>query len=497
MMKKIAIYIFIWIGMFSPLTVHSILAASTQYRDSLRQSMVREGALQLSCHFTYPQGSQEIRKDMGNNAHELEKLDAFVRYIMGDEAAYIHRLRLVGYCSVEGNYDVNAKLARARVECFYNFLYLHYPVLYRYPVSYSWVAEDWEGLSALVAASNLVNRNEILRIIRDVDIYKGREMMLMKLNGGTSYKRMLKEFFPQLRRVEIIVEYDVKRMLADNYQNRPETKQVPENKEIVYAEVQSDLHKEVKEEKVDEIAQVTYVEKQSPGQAVVIFNSSRTGPGKSEIARGFYSDSVLMARWAEAERIAHYETKIRRCFTRGYPLLAIKTNLLSWAGITYEAKHTTFTPNLALEYFFSPSWAVEVGGSYAYWHYDNDRKFWGVSGYRLEPRYWINLPGMKPIAYVGIYARVGDYDIRKPEDKSDDESTNYTARYWDAGLSGGLYLQLTPWMGLELGARAGYVHSKTALYNIHPSYAHLDKYDPYRKFRVTDLLVNLVFRIQK
>lgn len=72
---------------------------------------------------------------------------------------------------------------------------------------------------------------------------------------------------------------------------------------------------------------------------------------------------------------------------------------------------------------------------------------------------------------------------------------NRTATYWDVGMSGGLYLQIAPWMGFELGARAGYVHSKTAIYCIGSSYAYLDKYDPNRKVQITDLFINIVFRI--
>lgn len=466
-MKRLFIYTFWLVGFIMLYPCHLSAASVYQHNDSVHRRIVSEGTLQLECYFTYRQGSSAIHKNLGNNAYELEKLERFIRSEVENRSVYVKRIRLTGYCSIEGNYGDNEQLARARAEGFRDYVHQNYRGLYRYPVDCAWVAEDWTKLASLVSASNLADKQEVLRIIREVGVFRGRELQLMKLNGGIPYRKMAKELFPLLRRVEITVEYDVAKM----------------NEVLNNTTVEPIVEITIEEPTIEETA----IEHSVKPEEIV-----------AEIVWGEITEPVLQSRRRESERIEQHRLTLYDYSCRyNFPLLAVKTNLLSWGGITYEGKRTAFTPNLALEYFFSSSWAVEVGGSYAYWGYDNDRKFWGISGYRIEPRYWFSLPNLKHIAYLGAYARIGDYDIRDFEDDQATETINRTAGYWDAGLSGGFYLQLTPWLGLELGARAGYVHTNTALYTIQPPHAYLDRYDPYRKFRVTDLLLNIVYRFRR
>ena len=51
------------------------------------------------------------------------------------------------------------------------------------------------------------DKEDILRIIDDVPILKGREVRLMKLNQGIPYRYMKEHFFPKLRRAGYIKVY--------------------------------------------------------------------------------------------------------------------------------------------------------------------------------------------------------------------------------------------------------------------------------------------------
>lgn len=62
-----------------------------------------------------------------------------------------------------------------------------------------WVAEDWDRLTEMVRASNMDDRDKILDIIDNVDVFKGRENRIKELSEGLSWAYMLKEFFPKLR----------------------------------------------------------------------------------------------------------------------------------------------------------------------------------------------------------------------------------------------------------------------------------------------------------
>ena len=62
-----------------------------------------------------------------------------------------------------------------------------------------WIAEDWDRLADMVRVSELADKDKILDIIENVDIFKGRENRLKALSGGKTWAYMLKEYFPKLR----------------------------------------------------------------------------------------------------------------------------------------------------------------------------------------------------------------------------------------------------------------------------------------------------------
>lgn len=72
------------------------------------------------------------------------------------------------------------------------------------------MGEDWEGLRAAVEESDMMYRDAVLTIIDGVDIFKGREKLLMDLAGGVPYKYMLYNLYPPLRRMEMEVSYTVR-----------------------------------------------------------------------------------------------------------------------------------------------------------------------------------------------------------------------------------------------------------------------------------------------
>ena len=172
----------------------------------------------MSCYLTYPQGSATVSVGFGNNAEELNKLDQFIQQVFRDSLIYVSSVRLSGYCSIEGSYKANDRLAQNRVNGFKSYLENKYALSSHYPVDVTWVAEDWDQLYKMVADSDMRYRNEVLLLIDRVGIFEGREKELMELAGGAPYKYMLKEFFPALRRVEITVNYDLHRIMEQKLQ---------------------------------------------------------------------------------------------------------------------------------------------------------------------------------------------------------------------------------------------------------------------------------------
>jgi hypothetical protein len=130
----------------------------------------------------------------------------------------------------------------------------------------------------------------------------------------------------------------------------------------------------------------------------------------------------------------------------------------------------------------------------------------------LEPRYRLAFPNDRFGTYLGLYGRVGDYDSMRTNDNgqmTNDNSNaqpttgyqlstvNYTGRYWDAGLSAGFTVRLVGGLGLEVGARAGYVRSSPEKYIRRDGQNWFESRGKYSKTRVTDLNVSLTYTIDK
>lgn len=70
-------------------------------------------------------------------------------------------------------------------------------------------------------------KDEVLDIIRDIPIEKGRETKLMQLRGGVPYRYMLKYIFPSLRIAICRVNYEVRNFNVD--EAKEEIKRRPQN----------------------------------------------------------------------------------------------------------------------------------------------------------------------------------------------------------------------------------------------------------------------------
>jgi hypothetical protein len=412
----------------------------------------REMSAEWSCYFSYAQGNGVFSAELGNNAAELEKLDIFIRQALAHPTLFISRIRLTGYSSIEGSYARNEFLARQRVEQFYLYLREYYPELYRYPHDIAWVAEDWGGLSKRIRTSQLKEQEEIQEIIRRVPVFDTREALLMKLNGGRPWLFMERELFPGLRRVELRIEYSTTPVVIVNEPYTPteaSPRPSPKKREPGHAALDS----------------ITTISDLVSDSIAVALDSLSFGDGRSKAVGsvGYWTETVSART-----------------------LFALKTNLLLLAGVQSDLKYTAPVANVALEYYITDHWSVEAGVLYSYWNYNSGREFQGLSGYRLEPRYRYAFPGDRFEAYLGVYGRSGDFDLRSVD--------NYTGDYWDAGLSAGLSIRLIGNLALEVGARAGYVSSDPYKYTRDNNYNWFDSRWRYWKVGITDLNMSLIYK---
>ena len=161
----------------------------------------------LVLYFDYPIGKDDIHPDLKNNRYEIDKVDRLFAPLQREHFVSVRSVRICGYCSPDGNYGDNERLAEARSRFFSIYLCGVYGIP-RGLVEVSSVAEDWEGLVDLLERDQPPYREAALRVITRYGIFNGRERHLMELQGGSPYKDMLRHVVPWLRRIEVIVRYE-------------------------------------------------------------------------------------------------------------------------------------------------------------------------------------------------------------------------------------------------------------------------------------------------
>lgn len=154
----------------------------------------------------FPVGGMKILPE-----HELnrEAWHAFVSEIDSLRSSgknTVMGITVTGYSSPEGSYQSNDIVAKRRALALKKFLETKYNSTL-IEIRTEWIAEDWDRLADMVRASGMADKDKVLDIIENTDIFKGREIKLKALSGGKTWTYMLKEYFPKLRCVSCRIGY--------------------------------------------------------------------------------------------------------------------------------------------------------------------------------------------------------------------------------------------------------------------------------------------------
>lgn len=173
-----------------------VQAAPAPVVEKKKEKVIEHAGYRADIYF--PVGGMKILPE-----HELNKeaWNTFVNEIDSLRAGgdnTVLGITVTGYSSPEGSYQSNDIIAKRRAEALKKFLSTKYNSTL-VEIRTEWVAEDWDRLADLVRASDMADKDKILDIIDNVDIFKGRENKIRLLSGGKSWAYMLKEFFPKLR----------------------------------------------------------------------------------------------------------------------------------------------------------------------------------------------------------------------------------------------------------------------------------------------------------
>lgn len=164
---------------------------------------------QKEIFLNFPVNKTVILTDFMDNRSELAKTENMLKEIKDDNNLNVTRIDIVGYASPEGPVKNNEALSKGRTEALKKYLSAgtQFPADI-YHVVYG--GENWDGLVAMVEASQMADKEAILSIIRETSDPTLRKNKLKQLKNGVPYKQMLSEYYPKLRKVNCNVYYNVR-----------------------------------------------------------------------------------------------------------------------------------------------------------------------------------------------------------------------------------------------------------------------------------------------
>jgi hypothetical protein len=141
-------------------------------------------------------------------SQSIKDFQAAIDEIKANERKNLVSTDVIAYASPDGKEDQNAKLSDNRsksAEKAFGKVTKKHPV--EGPVNVSSIAEDWEGFQELIAASDLEDKELIIRVLSMYSDPAVREKEIK--NMSAVYSTLAKEVLPELRRARFIanVEY--------------------------------------------------------------------------------------------------------------------------------------------------------------------------------------------------------------------------------------------------------------------------------------------------
>ena len=124
------------------------------------------------------------------------------------ERKELENVEISAYASPEGGLDLNTRLAKDREKNTQTYVKQQMKQAgLNGMVDTRYTAEDWEGFQELVKASNIQDKEVILRVLSMYKDPEEREHQIRNLSAA--FTELTKEILPELRRARISVNYDL------------------------------------------------------------------------------------------------------------------------------------------------------------------------------------------------------------------------------------------------------------------------------------------------
>ena len=153
-------------------------------------------------------GQANLRKSELQNNSVKEFVRLLNDIVANQEGRRLDNVEIAGFASPDGGYDINERLADKRQGAASQYVKQQMKkAALDAPVDTKYTAEDWEGFQQLVAASNIQDKDVILRVLSMYKDPEEREAQIRKISSA--FRELADGILPQLRRSRLIANYEI------------------------------------------------------------------------------------------------------------------------------------------------------------------------------------------------------------------------------------------------------------------------------------------------
>ena len=191
-----------------------VIATSELYKRTLTsaQATLAEDAFQRvieqkqEANVKFLIGQAQLRKSELQNNSVQEFVRLLAEIAKDQEGKAIDGVEVSAYASPDGGYDINERLADKRQSVTAGYVTQEMKkVKNEVPIDGKYTAEDWEGFQELVAASDIQDKDVILRVL---SMYKDPEEREQQIkNISAAFRELADGILPQLRRARMTINY--------------------------------------------------------------------------------------------------------------------------------------------------------------------------------------------------------------------------------------------------------------------------------------------------
>ena len=290
-----------------------VLATSELYKQALMNaggciatdSFQRVRAQRVEANIKFLVNQANLRKSELKNGSVKEFIGMLKKINADREGLNLKNVEVAAYASPEGGFKFNDKLAgkRQSVSEAYVDKQLKAAKLGGANVDAHYTAQDWDGFKRLVQASNIQDKDVILRVL---EMYKDpaeREQQIRNMSAG--FRELADGILPELRRSRLIINYETvgrsDEQIKEQY--KADAAQLSADELLYAATLTNDANeKEAIYKKAAECYDKDY--RAYNNLAVMAFNKGDENAAKSYVKQAFAKDQKAPEGYANLALIA-------------------------------------------------------------------------------------------------------------------------------------------------------------------------------------------------